>query len=724
MARASNNADSYIDKLNTFTQQDTSSTLAQSLQRIRQLSNSVYVGVYYRISKDTKPICHSYSNEDSVSLDLLVTGLSSLLHGCEWAQNRIITQPSKDPYTSTEHPTAIFSSDPILLPIEYHNNIDLCVLAIGPNEQWLGEIGSLYRGYFSRRLEHIPSWPVNALDLLYQIIDSKILYTGEILTIPFSSLLDVQKQVCRNLTTANLEFGKILISVYGYCSYPYREVTVAKDTGGIRPSYCYKHGFIVITLPDNTLGLLISNPLFEDQISHVCRILTISKTNVFVTTPVEFIKSRGKHEFSSLDLSTFNSTQTNRQITAQDSVIELDEKAIDDQTLTVTRLVDRILARAVSTRASDIHITMLTDKTAQVRLRIDGACQQITTLPIDGVLGVVARVKVIAGLDIAEKRFPQDGKFKRSINQQDVNFRVVTVPTIHGEGVVIRILRSQDVLTLATLDVNCKIDARLRELVKLKHGLILVTGPTGSGKTTTLHALLHEINSEPTTIWTAEDPVEITQPGINQLHIKKQSEFGFADAIRTFLRADPDVILIGEMRDHETAKAATQAAMTGHLVLSTLHTNSAIAAIRRLLNLGIEAFNIADACVAVVAQRLLRTLCDQCKQSTEISELQTDIVIAHQQRLGLPLPLALSEHHKVFSANRCEHCENTGYSGRLGIYELMVITPEIHNAIVTNLSSAKIYTLAREKGYIPLSAVALDKWLEGKVTFEDIKTLL
>lgn len=302
---------------------------------------------------------------------------------------------------------------------------------------------------------------------------------------------------------------------------------------------------------------------------------------------------------------------------------------LSDDAPAVVRLVSRILHDAKRLNASDIHIDPEKNAPTRVRMRVDGVCRDMNQVPNSHHSAVIARIKIMSNLNIAEKRIPQDGKLAFRMNGQLVEVRVATIPTVAGEGVVMRILASGGAMPIDKMNLAPNNRSRLEEMIKKPHGILLVVGPTGSGKTTTLHAILGYLNTPEKKIWTAEDPVEITQPGLQQVQVSPKIGFTFANALRAFLRADPDIILIGEMRDKETAHAGIEASLTGHLVLSTLHTNSAPETITRLLDLGLDPVNFSDACVGILAQRLVRTLCGNCKEKYVASE--TDMAFIERQ---------------------------------------------------------------------------------------------
>lgn len=346
--------------------------------------------------------------------------------------------------------------------------------------------------------------------------------------------------------------------------------------------------------------------------------------------------------------------------------------------------VDDLLKMAVSRRASDIHIEPMQDKT-RIRLRVDGMLQVLCDLPKSHQDGVVSRIKVLGEMDITEKRLPQDGHLEKAIENRLIDLRISTMPTVHGEKVVVRIL--DKTTTFSSLDKLTFTDENLtayRNLFRSPHGIVLVTGPTGSGKSTTLYATLNELNKPETNIITIEDPVEYQLEGVNQIALNTKAGLTFANGLRAIVRQDPDIIMVGEIRDEETARIAVQAALTGHLVLSTLHTNSAVGAITRLLDMGIEPYLLASCLRGVVAQRLVRRVCPKC------------------------------------GACGCEDCFGTGYNGRLAVQEVMTVNEEIRHLITGRAAEKDILTAAEGNGFVSLYDDGMKKVLAGATTLTEL----
>jgi type II secretory ATPase GspE/PulE/Tfp pilus assembly ATPase PilB-like protein len=393
---------------------------------------------------------------------------------------------------------------------------------------------------------------------------------------------------------------------------------------------------------------------------------------------------------------------------------------LSDDAPAVVRLVSRILHDAKRLNASDIHIDPEKNAPTRVRMRIDGVCRDMNQVPNSHHSAVIARIKIMSNLNIAEKRVPQDGKLAFKMNGQLVEVRVATIPTVAGEGVVMRILASGGAMPIDKMNLAPNNRARLEEMIKKPHGILLVVGPTGSGKTTTLHAILGYVNTPEKKIWTAEDPVEITQPGLQQVQVSPKIGFTFANALRAFLRADPDIILIGEMRDKETAHAGIEASLTGHLVLSTLHTNSAPETITRLLDLGLDPVNFSDACVGILAQRLVRTLCGHCKEKyvateTDLAFIERQYGKEHIHELNIDGPLEL------YRAKGCEECGNTGYKGRTGVHELLGMTQELRSLVYKEASVNDMKKQAADDGMRTLVQDAIFKVIKGDTDLAQVQ---
>ncbi len=378
----------------------------------------------------------------------------------------------------------------------------------------------------------------------------------------------------------------------------------------------------------------------------------------------------------------------------------------------VIRLVSSILQQAISDGASDIHLEPRPGRLA-VRVRVDGLLREVMSIPHRLQSGVVSRLKLVAGLDIAERRLPQDGRFSVRIGEQKVDFRAASLPTVHGEKVVLRLLdNSHAAARLPELGLSPELYRRYEGVFRRPYGAVLVTGPTGSGKSTTLYATLAELNSPQKNIITVEDPVEYRIEGINQIQVNPRIGLSFASALRSILRSDPDIVMIGEIRDHETAKIAVESALTGHLVLATLHTSDAPGALTRLTDMGVEPFLTASAVDCVIAQRLARRLCERCR---EPQELEKGLL----ESIGFPFGLLPEEELGFYRAVGCEWCGGTGYRGRIGIYELMMVDEAVGELVLRRASTAEISRAAEGAGMVRLREDALLKAARGITTVEE-----
>jgi len=375
----------------------------------------------------------------------------------------------------------------------------------------------------------------------------------------------------------------------------------------------------------------------------------------------------------------------------------------------VIRLVNYIIYNAVREGASDIHIEPA-DRCVRVRYRIDGRLHKALEVPLHLLPALTSRIKIMASLDISERRLPQDGRIQAALEGRKIDLRVSIFPTIRGEKTVIRVLDTKNLsLNLEELGFTEEVLAKFRQQIEAPNGIILVTGPTGSGKSTTLYAALNEIASMEINVCTVEDPIEYHLPLINQFQVQEKIGLTFSRALRTLLRQDPDVIMVGEIRDEETARTAIQAALTGHLVLSTLHTNDAVSTITRLLNMGIESYLISAALNAVLAQRLVRRICPKCRQSVEVSRPIRKMF----ERLKLPC-------ENLWRGVGCRSCRNTGYKGRLGLHELLTVSEEMRDAIVAQANVTQLRRLAIAEGMIELRIDGLRKAREGLTTVEEV----
>ena len=389
------------------------------------------------------------------------------------------------------------------------------------------------------------------------------------------------------------------------------------------------------------------------------------------------------------------------------SALNKDEEVINNPSV---RLVDSIIREAIPFRASDIHIEPF-EKVIKVRYRIDGDLQNRADIPIESYGAICARLKIMSGMNIAERRTPQDGRINMIVAGKEYDFRVSCLPTIYGEKFVIRILdKSSFNFTRYDLGFTDNENHIVDKILARPHGIVLLTGPTGSGKSTTLYAFLKEVNKPTVNIITVEDPVEYTMMGINQTQVNAKANMTFAAALRSILRQDPDIIMVGEIRDEETAQIAIRSAITGHLVFSTLHTNDAPGAIIRLEDMGVPDYLVSDALVGVIAQRLVKRLCPACKKRGKTNAKEMEL-------LGIAEPIS------IFRPQGCQFCNNTGYKGRVAVHEVMYVTDELKALIVREKTLDKLRELAKEGGMVPLWNACRELVFKGHTSIQELMTM-
>jgi len=411
----------------------------------------------------------------------------------------------------------------------------------------------------------------------------------------------------------------------------------------------------------------------------------------------------------------------------QDQSFDIESGGIDENDSAIVRLANQIIAEAYKHEASDIHIEPYSDrKETAIRFRVDGTCSTYMRIPATYRRALVSRIKIMSNLDIADRRKPQDGKIRFKLNQdREIELRVATLPTAgNNEDIVMRLLTAREPLPLDAMEFAPATLAALLEIAEKPHGIILCVGPTGSGKTTTLHALLRHLNTDERKIWTAEDPIEITQDGLRQVQIHPKIGFTFASAMRSFLRADPDVIMIGEMRDKETADVAIEASLTGHLVLSTLHTNGAIETVVRLLDLGCDSFNFADAMQGVIAKRLCKRICVNCKEPYHPTTQEYDR-LAHWygKQAWDTLGVGYREDFQLYRGRGCDTCGQTGLKGRVALHELLCGSDKLRHLIQNRAKTTEIQRLAEKEGMVTLVQDGIQKILAGLTTYEQVRTV-
>lgn len=400
------------------------------------------------------------------------------------------------------------------------------------------------------------------------------------------------------------------------------------------------------------------------------------------------------------------------------TAIEAENLDIDDKP--AVQLVNQIINNAIKAGASDIHIEAL-EKYMRVRFRIDGVLQEIMQNPIKMYAAVISRIKVIGGMDIAERRIPQDGRATVKFEDKTMDVRIASMPTVYGEKVVMRLLERSNtkVLTIKDIRFSPRQFDRFNHAIHMPYGFVLVTGPTGSGKSTTLYATLAEISTLEKNVITLEDPVERRMAGINQVQMNNRAGMTFAAALRSVLRSDPDIVMVGEIRDSETAKIAVEAALTGHMVLSTLHTNDAPGAVTRLDEMGVEPFLTASSLVGVLAQRLVRKLCPKCKEEYEMSHEELKKIVPDLEEYGYHDPS-----YKLCRAKGCLTCNNTGYKGREAVFEFLTVTEEMKRLILDRATVAEVKDLAVSQGMKTLKDEGIYKMMEGRTSLEEIMRVI
>ena len=459
---------------------------------------------------------------------------------------------------------------------------------------------------------------------------------------------------------------------------------------------------------DKVLHVVMVHPNDVDTLDEI-RLLTGLRPHPVVTTSKEFDDAFGALLYS-LQGQVSEAIASLRQEETETSGSETqrlaDEVAIDDQP--VVRLLNSILADAIARGASDVHMEPR-EKHLRIRLRIDGAMSDVTQVPKDLEAAIISRLKIMAGMDIAERRRPQDGRSRLAVAGKTYDLRVNLIPSIWGEKGVIRILRPAMLFGgIESLGLSSETFGRLRTLIESPHGIVLATGPTGSGKTTSLYSALYELNTPDRNIVTVEDPVEYPLEGVTQTQVNPKAGLSFADALRSLLRQDPDVIMVGEIRDQETLHAAVFAALTGHLVLSTVHTNDTASTPTRLLEMGLPSYLMASSIRGIIAQRLVRKLCPHCRES---------------YAAGDAYPEALRQ-APLYRARGCQRCRETGFSGRIGLFEIMTLTPALQELVGEGAPSYRIRQAAAREGMLAMADDALRKVHDGTTTPEEVARAL
>lgn len=505
------------------------------------------------------------------------------------------------------------------------------------------------------------------------------------------------------------------------------EIT-AEVSGIINREYALKHKLIPVTLSGNLMKIAMLDPsdiyVIDDlrfSTGHDVEVFIAPDTAIkraidkFYGTPEELeqldVEKKEQEAKEQVDrmIGDIDEFDVDFGIAEEELNLEDDQASYEDAP--IIKLVNYMLTDAINKGASDIHIEPYEDK-LRIRYRVDGVLHDVLQPPHRVKRAVSSRVKIMANLDIAERRLPQDGRIKLRVGKKSIEYRVSSVPTVFGEKVVLRILDKGALqLDLTKLGFEEKQLAVFKKAIHRPYGMVLITGPTGSGKTTTLYSSLVDLNNDEVNISTVEDPVEYSLSGVNQVKVHEDIGLTFASCMRSFLRQDPDIILIGEIRDYETAEIAVKAALTGHLVLSTLHTNDSASTIARLLNIGIEPFLVTSSLNAIVAQRLIRVICDDCKKELEVLP---------QTLIDLEVPAEEVDGFTVYGGEGCDKCSGTGYKGRAAIYEVMFLSDTLKEFILNGATTAEIKREAIQQGMKTLRQSALEKLKQGVTTIEEV----
>ena len=485
-----------------------------------------------------------------------------------------------------------------------------------------------------------------------------------------------------------------------------KTINISKDIlNSLSENYARKYLSVPFKISTDSIWVAMADPtnlMYREELSKI----TGKKIYVYLSSEKEilsfiervYVRTSLSSEIDEKEVDTLDVNYEERKDADEDN----------EEAAPVIKYVNSIFFDAITNKASDIHLEPF-EKEISLRMRIDGILQPMTPPSKKYYSAIVSRIKIMSELDIAERRLPQDGKCRVKVVNQIVDVRVSIIPTIWGEKIVLRILAKNVFgLDIERVGFSAKELENFKEAINAPYGMILITGPTSSGKTTTIYSALGTINRSDLNIMTAEDPVEYEMKGINQVHVRTDIGLSFANILRSFMRQDPDVILVGEIRDTETAQIAIQSALTGHLVFSTLHTNDTISTISRMSFMGIEAYLLADAVNMIIAQRLVRVICSNCKQ--ELNNVPESIY----NRLGI------EKNNKLYVGKGCSFCGETGYKGRIAIFEMLNVTKEIRACIADKASEVELRKVAKEQGLVTLRQSAVNKLLEGVTTLEEV----
>jgi len=548
-------------------------------------------------------------------------------------------------------------------------------------------------------------------------------------------LSDFESILIEKYKVPKLEIGKSLAQFHKcpYIEYSERTIVDAELLKNLNVDYLKKNHWMPLKRDRTAIEILTDDPSDLDRVADIKR--TFPGLNIRFAISLrrdiaQFLGSAtGQGDTGGLRKLDENVSDILGELVneAQEAAAEDAGGGLDENDNAIVRLANQIIADAYRQGASDIHVEPYGEKRETlVRFRVDGDCFEYMKIPQSYRRAIVSRLKIMASLDIAERRKPQDGKIKFKLSDtKEIELRVATIPTAgYNEDVVMRLLAASEPLPLDKMGFSDRNLAAIKLIAAKPYGIILCVGPTGSGKTTTLHSVLGFINTPDLKIWTAEDPVEITQYGLRQVQVLPKIDFTFAAAMRAFLRADPDVIMVGEMRDKETADIGIEASLTGHLVMSTLHTNSAVETVTRLLDMGCDPFSFADAMLGVLAQRLTRRICKDCKEqyvgtAIEYEEIRQGYGPDHWDKLNIPQDNTF----RLTRGKGCETCNRTGYKGRVAIHELLLGSDKIKRMIQTKARTEEMLHTALEEGMTSLLQDGVQKVLLGQTTFKEVKAV-
>ena len=503
------------------------------------------------------------------------------------------------------------------------------------------------------------------------------------------------------------DIARIMAQKSGYRYVSINEIGVNVAAANlITPEMALRNNVLPLYQEDKTLYVAMKNP---NDIITIDNLHLMTGLEICPLVVADMELAAAIENFANMNSSVENYDDDDQTEAAE----ETEELTLDDKP--AVQLVNQIINNAIKSGASDVHIEAL-EKNLRVRFRIDGVLQEVMQNPIKIFPSVVSRVKVLGGMDIAEKRVPQDGRATVRYEDKTLDVRIATMPTVYGEKIVMRLLeRNKGNVSIKDINFSKRQFPRFDKAIHMPYGFVLVTGPTGSGKSTTLYATLAEISTLEKNVITLEDPVERRMAGINQVQMNNRAGMTFAAALRSVLRSDPDIVMVGEIRDGETAKIAVEAALTGHMVLSTLHTNDAAGAVTRLEEMGVEPFLTASSLVGVLAQRLVRKLCPKCKEEYTLTREEMLKILP-----DFPVEEYPQEVYKVYKPKGCLTCNNTGYKGREAVFEFLTVTEEMKKLILDRANGAQIKKLAMEQGMFTLKNEGIYKVMEGKTSIEEL----